>query len=75
MSDDALKGRFVWYELLTSDPDAATGFYTELIGWGTAEWGEGENPYVMWTSLTGCLTWELQTSRRRSPSPKNWEER
>ena len=32
MSDDTLQGRFVWYELLTSDPDAATGFYTELIG-------------------------------------------
>ena len=50
MSDDTLQGRFIWYELLTSDPDAATGFYTELIGWGTAEWGEGENPYVMWTT-------------------------
>ena len=50
MSDDTLKGRFVWYELLTSDPDAARRFYTELIGWGTTEWGEGEEPYVMWTT-------------------------
>jgi predicted enzyme related to lactoylglutathione lyase len=29
-------GRFVWYELLTSDPDAAIPFYTKLIGWTTS---------------------------------------
>lgn len=44
MSDDTLQGRFVWYELLTSDPDAAAGFYTELIGWATAEWGGRGEP-------------------------------
>jgi uncharacterized protein len=27
-------GRFVWNELLTSDPVAAAAFYTELLGWG-----------------------------------------
>ena len=29
---DPLNGRFVWYELLTSDPDAAKAFYTDLLG-------------------------------------------
>ncbi len=33
---DGLRGRFVWYELLTSDPDAAIDFYTRLIGWSSA---------------------------------------
>ena len=41
MSDDSLLGRFVWYELLTSDPEAATRFYTELIGWGNRSVGRG----------------------------------
>ncbi len=77
MSDDALKGRFVWYELLTSDPDAATGFYTELIGWGTAEWGEGENPYVMWTtdetpqgSIGGVIP--LPEEAKKAGAPPHW---
>jgi predicted enzyme related to lactoylglutathione lyase len=49
MPDDADRGRFVWYELLTSDPDAAKGFYMELIGWGTTQWEGGKEPYTMWT--------------------------
>jgi len=34
MSDN--HGRFVWYELLTTDPAAAEAFYTHVVGW-TAE--------------------------------------
>ncbi len=77
MSDDTLQGRFVWYELLTSDPDAATDFYTELIGWGTAEWGEGENPYVMWTtdetpegSMGGVIP--LTEEAKKAGAPPHW---
>lgn len=29
-------GTFVWYELSTTDPEAAAAFYTELVGWTTA---------------------------------------
>lgn len=47
MSDD-LRGRFVWYELLTSDPDAAIDFYTSLIGWSTAPFDAGGQEYTMW---------------------------
>ena len=28
-------GRFVWYELMTSDVEAAKAFYAEVVGWGT----------------------------------------
>jgi uncharacterized protein len=27
-------GRFVWYELLTNDVEAAKAFYTNVVGWG-----------------------------------------
>jgi predicted enzyme related to lactoylglutathione lyase len=33
MSDRPQTGRFVWYELMTSDRDAALSFYSELFGW------------------------------------------
>ena len=26
-------GRFVWYELITTDPEAAKGFYAKAVGW------------------------------------------
>lgn len=28
-----MAGRFVWHELMTTDPAAATAFYTSVIGW------------------------------------------
>lgn len=48
MSDIPL-GRFAWYELLTTDPDAAPAFYGPIAGWTTAPWqAEGTGPYTMW---------------------------
>ncbi len=32
-SDHPLPGKFVWHNLITSDPDAARAFYGELFGW------------------------------------------
>jgi predicted enzyme related to lactoylglutathione lyase len=45
---DTPTGRFCWYELLTSDPQAAPAFYGEVAGWGTTIWDGGEKPYTMW---------------------------
>ncbi len=28
---------FIWYELMTTDPDAAAGFYGEVVGWKIAD--------------------------------------
>ena len=28
-------GRFVWFDLMTTDPAAATAFYSRVTGWGT----------------------------------------
>ncbi|HEU4642105.1 MAG TPA: VOC family protein [Gemmatimonadaceae bacterium] len=42
-------GRFVWYELMTPDPDGATRFYPNVVGWGTRRW-DGPTPYTMWAN-------------------------
>lgn len=42
-------GQFVWYDLMSPDVDAATKFYTEVVGWGTQQW-DGPAPYTMWTA-------------------------
>jgi predicted enzyme related to lactoylglutathione lyase len=46
-------GRFVWYDLMTTDPDAAADFYGKVAGWGSAPFegaqpDEGKAPYMMW---------------------------
>ena len=34
----AVRGRFDWHELMTTDPEAAKQFYTAVIGWNTQDW-------------------------------------
>jgi uncharacterized protein len=42
-------GRFVWYELITADLDAAKAFYGKVIGWGTRETTPGPR-YTLFTA-------------------------
>lgn len=44
------EGRFGWYDLLTSDVEAAINFYTEVVGWKTQTWEGGATPYTMFTA-------------------------
>jgi predicted enzyme related to lactoylglutathione lyase len=48
MSEERAPSRFVWYDLMTTDPKAAETFYTAVVGWGTTVW-DGPAPYTMWT--------------------------
>jgi predicted enzyme related to lactoylglutathione lyase len=41
-------GKFVWYELMTSDLDAATRFYCDVVGWSSKDAGVGM-PYNLLT--------------------------
>jgi predicted enzyme related to lactoylglutathione lyase len=64
-------GRFVWYELQTTDPVAALSFYTDVIGWETQEW---ENGYTMWVGGQGPLggTMRLPEAARQDGVPPHW---
>jgi len=50
-----MAGRFVWYELLTTDTEAAIAFYSHVIGWKTEQFGGsmGPEPYTMWAGTQG----------------------
>ena len=41
------QGAFVWYELMTSDPAAATAFYTKVVGWTAADSGMPGMKYTL----------------------------
>ena len=65
-------GRFVWYDLMTSDPAGATAFYPAIMGWTTQAWDN--NPYTMWmvngTHVGGVM--ELDKSVRDMGVPPHW---
>ena len=43
-------GRFVWYELMTTDTAAAQAFYREVVGWGAQDSGISGMAYTMFTA-------------------------
>jgi predicted enzyme related to lactoylglutathione lyase len=40
-------GKFVWHEQVSSDPQQAQDFYTQLFGWSTEVFKPGESDYTM----------------------------
>jgi predicted enzyme related to lactoylglutathione lyase len=42
------RGRFVWHELMTSDPAAAQTFYKKVVGWKTSKMEGGDFDYTFW---------------------------
>ena len=38
MSEARPRGRFVWFDLMTTEPEKAVEFYTKVVGWGTTQW-------------------------------------
>ncbi|MEP6491864.1 MAG: VOC family protein [bacterium] len=46
----ATLGRFVWHELMTTNPSAAQAFYKEVVGWTTSKWDQSPVDYTMWMS-------------------------
>jgi len=67
-------GRFVWYECMTNDKDAAVEYYTKLVGWGTTEWESELGPYTMWTKgeapVGGVMV--LPEEARAAGAPPHW---
>lgn len=75
MPEATPRGRFVWYELMTTDPDAAREFYTDVVGWGTTPFEGAPMPYTMWTKSetpVGGLMELPEEARARGVQP-HWE--
>jgi uncharacterized protein len=43
-------GRFLWYQLLTTNVEAAQAFYAEVVGWGTRDASGPGMPYTLFTA-------------------------
>lgn len=53
MADISLRGRVLWYELLTTDVAAAETFYTAVVGWTVKPFDNSPHPYKVWTREGG----------------------
>ena len=61
-------GSFIWYELLTTDPDAAAIFYGNVVGWRTRSAGQGGVDYRLF-SIDGTDIGGLMKSEEGMPPP------
>ncbi|MET0984735.1 MAG: VOC family protein [Steroidobacteraceae bacterium] len=59
MADPTVRGRFVWHELLTSDPGAAQQFYSTICGWRIEQWDKDSN-YSMFVGPNAPVGGALQ---------------
>lgn len=74
----AKKGQFVWFDLITTDPDKARAFYTELFNWNVIMFdmsvagGQGEFPMVaVGETPFGGIT-KLPGSMASAGVPSHW---
>jgi uncharacterized protein len=65
-------GRFVWYELMTTDPAAAIAFYSDVVGWTTQKWENAD--YTMWVGSQGPLggVMTLPEEAKKGGAPPHW---
>jgi len=71
------RGRFVWHELMTTDPAAAEKFYKDVVGWGMTEAdmpGMPDQKYRMWTAgeipIGGLIP--MMGAAKEMGAPPNW---
>jgi predicted enzyme related to lactoylglutathione lyase len=61
-------GRFSWYELLTTDMEAARTFYADVVGWGTQDASEPGNAYTFFrigqAPVSGMMNLPEEVRRR-----------
>jgi len=66
-----MHGQFIWYELTTTDVDAAKKFYPTFTGWGVQPF---DNDYTMFTTggvpIAGIF--KLTDELRQQGVPPNW---
>lgn len=71
---DVPRGRFVWYELMTTDVEAAKRFYGDVVGWTDVPFENAPMPYTIWMNgqapVGGLM--ELMAEQRAQGVPPNW---
>ena len=72
MANHKQSGRFVWYDLLTTDTEAAIAFYGNIIGWGTEAFEGGPKPYTMLTNKGMPIGGLMEIEPEMGEVPPSW---
>jgi predicted enzyme related to lactoylglutathione lyase len=73
MTDSPVRGRLLWYELLTTDMKAAESFYSAIIGWKTQPFDEAAaQPYDMWIRAGDVPVGGVMTIPQGMNFPPHW---
>lgn len=72
MSD--IRGRFVWYDLMTSDTKSAETFYRNVIGWNAKDSGLADRSYTIFSNGTTpvCGMMAIPDDARARGVPPCW---
>jgi predicted enzyme related to lactoylglutathione lyase len=67
-------GRFVWYELITTDITAAKDFYREVVGWTAHDASSPNLAYTFFTSGSASVggLMELPAEARKMGATPRW---
>jgi len=67
-------GRFTWYELVTTDAQAAAAFYTRVMGWGAQNASISGRTYILFTAGPVPVTalTELPRAARETGAKPGW---
>jgi uncharacterized protein len=66
-------GRFIWHELLSTDPDAAIRFYKDVIGWDVMSWDQDPGYRMFtWNGVPMAGVMLLPEEARQSGAPSHW---
>jgi predicted enzyme related to lactoylglutathione lyase len=67
-------GRFVWYELMTTDVAAAKDFYTKVVGWSTQDVSTSGGAYTLFTvgKASACGFMDLPEDARQMGAMPKW---
>lgn len=63
------QGDFIWYELLTSDIDAAAAFYADVVGWQVRDSGMAGIDYRLFVAPDGAMIGGLMAMPPGMPAP------
>lgn len=73
MADNAVRGRFVWHELMTPDPKAGAAFYKDVVGWAPQTYDKDPN-YTLLTMggrpMAGSMA--LPEAAKAMGAPPHW---
>ena len=70
---DSVRGKILWYELLTTDMKAAETFYTKVVGWTVTSFEGAPQPYDMFMRTPEVPAGGIMNIPDGMQFPPHWE--